>query len=372
MTAQNILITGDFILDNHIYEGQRNDYGDATSLGVHLCRQLGGAALVHQIVEQLILPNKKEKKAQARWRSISAVKDPSRAMLAQISPPEQAYAYWQPFAEDAKKKPVQLVWRVRRAMGFGQGKEPSQLQPANVFQGAPNIVVVSEGGMGFRDCVENWPEKAMEQARWIVLKTTAPVAQGPLWEYLTQNYAGKLIVIVSAHELRKSFSARISTGLSWEETVEGLFRELRPQGTLYALTQCRHLVVSLESEGALWLNLPKELSFDKAEACLVYAASAIEGESAHNIEGISFGFLSCLTAAVTWALTQNFDDPHLSNNPDLAMALARGLAAMKDLREQGHGPVTDQPASGFPAKRLAGVIRKTTLRYSQAWFLAKD
>ena len=70
-------------------------------------------------------------------------------MLAQISPPEQAYAYWQPFAEDAKKKPVQLVWRVHRAMGFGQGKEPSQLQPANVFQGAPNIVVVSEGGMGF-------------------------------------------------------------------------------------------------------------------------------------------------------------------------------------------------------------------------------
>ena len=69
----------------------------------------------------------------------------------------------------------------------------------------------------------------MEQARWIVLKTTAPIAQGPLWEYLTQNYAGKLIVIVSAHELRKSFSARISTGLSWEETVEGLFRELRPQ-----------------------------------------------------------------------------------------------------------------------------------------------
>ena len=38
MTAQNIIITGDFILDNHIYEGQRNDYGDATSLGAHLCR----------------------------------------------------------------------------------------------------------------------------------------------------------------------------------------------------------------------------------------------------------------------------------------------------------------------------------------------
>ena len=39
---------------------------------------------------------------------------------------------------------------------------------------------------------------------------------------------------------------------------------------------------------------------------------------------------------------------------------------------RGIGPVTDEPASGFPAKRLAGVIRKTTLRYSQAWFLTKE
>ena len=44
---------------------------------------------------------------------------------------------------------------------------------------------------------------------------------------LMQSYGDgkKLIIIVSARELRKS-SARMNAGLSWEETVEGFFREL--------------------------------------------------------------------------------------------------------------------------------------------------
>ena len=76
-------------------------------------------------------------------------------------------------------------------------------------------------------------------------------------------------------------------------------------------------------------------------------------------EGSAYGFISCLAAAVTWSLTQDAD------NPDFATALEGGLSAMRNLREEGHGLAGKKP-DGFPAKRLAEVIKQITFRYSRA------
>ena len=229
----HVLITGDFVLDNHIYQGHRNYYGDAASRGVHLVSQLGGAALVHRILEALISKDtdKSDKpvdESEFEWKSWSVVDDSTHGQtLKGIRLAEQAYAYWRPYAVDEKKKSGQQFWRVSEAMGFGfiEGEATCPVLPKLELPEDPEIVVISEGGMGFRDCEDNWPKEYLNAAKWIVFKTTAPLADGPLWQYLTNNYADKLIVIVSAWELRKS-EARMSTGLSWEETLEGFFREL--------------------------------------------------------------------------------------------------------------------------------------------------
>ena len=55
MTSQNIVVTGDFVLDHHIYEGDRHHYGDSARDGVKIKQQLGGAALVHDILEALFI-----------------------------------------------------------------------------------------------------------------------------------------------------------------------------------------------------------------------------------------------------------------------------------------------------------------------------
>ncbi|MBI4517154.1 MAG: AAA family ATPase [Deltaproteobacteria bacterium] len=144
-----------------------------------------------------------------------------------------------------------------------------------------------------------------------------------------------------------------------------MLRELRESSDLQPLTRCRHLLVIFESEGAAWLDFSERTTPANAiDACrvqFVYDAAAIEGEHARQIKGTAFGFLSCLAASVAWQMTRNLE------TPDFAAALEQGLSAMRDLREKGHGSVS-HPGAGFPAERLAAVIKDPGYRFSRAEF----
>ena len=362
---KTVVVTGDFVLDHHIYEGRRHHYGDEVSPGVKVQPQVGGAALVHELLRAL-LPDEKAVPP-PEWISRLAIDPPSSpADQLKVDPSEQAYAFWRPYPRGAA--PGEQHWRVSEAMGFGaaSGGPPCTSWPlAKDLPAAPDIIVLSEGGMGFRRSPRCWQHLGLSGASWIVLKTASPLAEGELWQHLSTEYRNKLVVIVSSRELRKSV-ARVSAGLSWEETIESLFRELRPGGALAALTQCCHLVVSFESEGGLWLDLSACKDHDRAPADdspvhFVYDAPSIEGEHAHDVEGSAFGLLSCLAAGVVWHIILD------ERRPDLAAALEGGLSAMRDLREKGHGPVYET-APGYPAKRLANVIMHPAHRYSRAVF----
>jgi hypothetical protein len=93
--------------------------------------------------------------------------------------------------------------------------------------------------MGFRSEQETWPnDSVLSRARWIVLKTAQPLAEGDLWDHLTKSdFCSKLVVIASAAELRKS-AAQISAGLSWDATVESVLAALGPGGALAAFRPC--------------------------------------------------------------------------------------------------------------------------------------
>ncbi len=55
MQAASFLIAGDFVLDRHIYEGRRHHYGDGLHQGVRVVKQLGGAGLIHGLLEHLLV-----------------------------------------------------------------------------------------------------------------------------------------------------------------------------------------------------------------------------------------------------------------------------------------------------------------------------
>lgn len=359
-----IFVTGDIILDHHMYEGRRHHYGDWID-GVRVVDQPGGAALIHSLLDALLQDEPQvsvdfagEVQSGGDDRRIDNVPDSS-----------QAYAFWCPAARHRGSR--ETVWRASESMGYGgearqrcDGEWPPLKSPAE----PTDVVVISDGGAGFRDDPSRWPESALEQCRWIVLKTAAPLLEGPLWDALIRpEWARKLVVVVSASQLRKT-PARLGACLSWEDTLETLAEELRPDGALQGLLACRHLVVPFESEGALWIDLEnEEPSADNAVAHLIYRSSRIEGRQRAETEGSVFGLLSCLTASVTWRLLIPSDEMA----PDLEGGLESGLAAMHDLLDRGHGPA-DQPASGFPAERLAGVMQEITCRYARAILPLRD
>jgi hypothetical protein len=359
LTAANILVSGDFVLDHHIYEGNRHHFGDLRHRGVQEVEELGGAALIHYLLTEL---------AGGVVSHLSVAVDDKR--VPSLPPGNQApaelsaYAIWRPFGPDGETSPEKRVWLTEDAMGFGRLPEkPGAFhwpRPHNRPK-SPEVVVLSDGGMGFRGEPRLWPsDTILKQAKWIVLKTAEPFAAGKLWTHVARPaYRSKLVVVVSSSDLRKS-SAQISNGFSWDATVESVLAALTPGGALSGLTSCRHLLVAFGTEGGLWLDLGSKTG--GAQAHLVYDADAVEGEHRKPGKGKAFGALSCLTAAAAWHLARA-----TKSSPDLETGLEGGLSAIHDLLEKGHGPSGGE-GKGFPAKRLAKVIKDATCRYARTVF----
>ncbi|MDQ0291578.1 RyR domain-containing protein [Oligosphaera ethanolica] len=357
--AKRILVTGDFVLDNHVYEGQRQNFCDK-QVGVRVVRQLGGAALVHDLLSALLGEG-------AKTSLDLGVKLPTGVdkIRPELVPDTcQAYAFWKPFDK---------VWRTESGMGFGgdcsKGAPDVKWPPYKVAEQAPEVLVLCDGGLGFRDSSENWSTRDLDAAEFIVLKSTAPLQRGALWEKLVQpEYAGKLVITVGASDLRRS-DALVNRGMSWEDTLESLASELAPGGDLEALTKCRHLVIAFESEGALWIDIggPPGVNtdtLDRVRCQFVYRTDSIEGEQRKNTKGTAFGFLSCITAAVAWHLAKGA-------SLDMPRAMEGGLSAMSRLLLDGHGP-SSRPGNGFPVERLAKCIKNVTCAYSRAVFQLTD
>jgi hypothetical protein len=79
----------------------------------------------------------------------------------------------------------------------------------------------------------------------------------------------------------------------------------------------------------------------------LFDADHIEGEWGREIQGETFGYMSCIAAAVTRELA--------SSEEITDAAIRQGLAAMRRLRQSGHGLVTGANP-GFPFAVVAGEI----------------
>jgi hypothetical protein len=156
------------------------------------------------------------------------------------------------------------VWRMTEPLGYGN---PSADAGRYVPQSAPengqsaSIVVLDDAALGFRfgDAKSIWPAAlrngSAEAVEWIVLKMSSPLAQGDLWRTLVgqESLREKLVAVVSINDIRRQ-EVRIVRGLSWERTAQDLVRELEGNPALSDLLQCRHLIVSFLSEGAVHME----------------------------------------------------------------------------------------------------------------------
>jgi hypothetical protein len=362
----DLVVTGDVFIHHHLYEGDRYRPARHLQRGMHEVREPGGAKILSELVRAAL------KKNQPEWSVHLGVESPE-----ENEPPgdRHAYGFWSPHLLDRKekkksKKDQTNVWRVRLQMGFGasdtkNGGVPA-LAAASPASPRANILVLDDTGFQFRHkgSKDLWllPDDPKAGPDWIVLKMSGPIAHGHLWHELIPKFEDRLICIVSADELRQE-SVSISSGLSWERTAEDV-RSALESSALAPLKSCRHLIVRLSADGALWLD-----SIDQANpiATLIFDAGGAEGGWKENHPGTVIGSSATLAAAVASGLAQYITDRDVSERDSVLSSIKRGLAAVRNLHKHGHGEIDKEPAPcGFPVDRLAEIIAVLSLEAKKA------
>jgi hypothetical protein len=357
---RTVLILGDAVCDHNLYRGNRQTADSTEDLGVRYVATGGGALLLGNIIREAM-------RDLAGWSIFLGVESDHTA----LPQSRHSYCLWEPQLsnpdEEDKKKHL-VVWRaVDPLLGYGHpaSEEPNEKDELRARPGGPSeILVIDDAGLGFRDGAYRrlWPfgtSTPNEMPKWVVLKETGWSGVGDLWRDVFQRFGDRLVLVVSADDLRRR-DVRIGQGLSWEATAQDLLSEIQNNPLLKSFSDARHVIVTFGSDAALWVDNKAPESMPM----LVFDAARAEGEWAQRQgKGGAFGFLSSFTAAVVRELARAEADP------DFEAALFSGLCASRECRRLGHGQVylkvkqsdgteksAPNPSLGFPFKEIGNSI----------------
>lgn len=296
-----------------------------------------------------------------------------------------AYASWAKFPQRAGDRD-RSVWRVQEFLGLDRARTPAEGQVVDLVDGGgpvavPDVVILDDAGLGFRDHRRCWPAGLYlggdepvsvgglvgDGQPWVVLKLARPVASGELWQRVLRWHAGRLVVVMTLDDLRGG-EVRLSRELSWERIAGDLVGEVLRHPGVNGLAHCAHVVVSLGTGGAVLLSRRGPLAggSDRLEVpdCHVFFdPEAIENSWAEEYPGSMIGDTTCLVGGIARELLLNPD------NPDVHRGVSSGLGAVRDLHRGGYGAGACDPGRAglaFPACEIAKQLGKVSGEFSVA------
>ena len=128
--------------------------------------------------------------------------------------------------------------------------------PVSSPSAAPDVLVLDDHNLGFRDHPERWTAAVEGGPKAIVAKWHSPLGQGALWDRLQAQHADRLTVVVWVDDLRKD-SLLVGYPLSWEQITRRSSRPCaalglrRPRGWSYRWG-CRAWSSSRGTAAARW------------------------------------------------------------------------------------------------------------------------
>jgi RyR domain len=331
-SATRVVVDGDVTVDWSLARGQWA--GQAIGHGgVAVSHQVGGAALLADLVAQV---------ASLSGDGADVV---GPTLPATVGPGDPGFHHsWAQWSQSAGGGGG---WWLERNLGITPtaGDGPARRLEPDVA----SLVVLDDAGLGFRDRPDRWPAVVASQVPgpWVLVKMSAPLAGGALWDHLFRWHRERLVVVVRVEDLRAS-QAQISRGLSWERTAQDLVWELMYNRDISALSRCAHVVVSFGAAGAVLASrqAPSAVTGDHPAFWLVFDPKVMEGEWEHERPGGVIGGTTTLTAFLAHALTGDPDPGQL------CMAVAEGLTATRNLHEGGYESDTHGRLR-YPVARVA-------------------
>jgi hypothetical protein len=323
-SAVRIVVTGDLIIDSYLVRPPRTPSTYHQALPHTALKQRDGGAWYLADMIRLACPE-----AQFHVEGPDAL---ASACNTEDESVAHAYSVWSPYARVSGSK--DRVWRISDFLGCQPAKYPHQPSYSNKAEGEPDLVVIDDENLGFRDKEALWPDALSNYNKptRIILKAAPPLSANILWRNLVEKYADRLAVVVSAESLRGR-NAAISKGLSWDRCIEDLDREFKTGLSARDLALANRVLVNFPEAGVA------SYVYGRLER-FFFHPDEMEGSWEASRPGRTFGSLSILTAAVARYTVDPINYP-------LFVAAGRALTAVRASHDLGGGFVKDAGIKGM-------------------------
>jgi len=341
MTPKRVLVTGDVTVEHHLYQDVP---------GVAEVPRLGGAALLFDLLRGLAdLP---EPKVMAPAFGLNPT------IQEALPPALHSYTLWSREVTE-KNGESKECWRLNRPFGGGTGSALDfsyQEFASSECERVPDVLVIDDAGKGFRSVVSRpaWPvflqsESSAEVPRWIVMSMSTSVGVGDLWTRLQKGCMDRLIVVVSANDIRHE-NVNISRGISWERSAHELMHELTSNLAISDLLQCAHLVINFGTEGAL---VTSQLPQKERTWRLIFDAHHLEGEWGRKHTDVNLQESALLGASVVEQIVRTNAG---AGDLDLTAGIKAGLSALRQLAKCGHVKEKPDHDPTFPLSEVIAAM----------------
>lgn len=203
--------------------------------------------------------------------------------------------------------------------------------------GHPDLLIIQDTNLGFRNCREGWPEvltsgagNVLPQDIIIQLGQYNDGRENPLLERITDlNLADRTTIVTSLSDLR-ACKVKIGLSLSWERMMEEVAAAVLSSNCPFAdaggkTVKYRQVIVTLGASGVIIVGREK--------TTMIFDRSWQEGDFANHFPGQVMGYHACILGALAsdWA-----EEPQTM---DWVGACAKGIKLSRKLHIIGYEAV---------------------------------
>jgi hypothetical protein len=358
LSPKEIVIAGDVTIDwNLIFFQSAQDtttLWNANNLA-RACPQPGGAALLAHLIETSLT-----NLGEAHPVRIHALQVSETGIHPADEQYNHSYAIWELLGEKEQKG-----WRVSRYLGIDPAHQIGEGLKLADDPDRADLVVLDDACLGFRDHPELWPKvlKNSSGHPWVILKLSYPIANNGLLSHLIATCADRLIIVVTANDLRLA-NAQISRGLSWERVAQDTLWELSYGSEMKELARSAHVVVSFRTDGAVLISR----TGTEMKCKLFFDPNTIENVWETGFKGGMVGYNTCLATAIARSVvSQASGDP--TCQAAVEKGIKAGLSAMRVLQKNGYqngGSKPHETKIAFPYHLVAADIEKPGTSFAQS------